>query len=147
MVLAVSVDRSKESFKGRRHFGQQLQEFMVSSPIAGSKAWPPSLAIYYKSLPIKARNRGLTVSMLLDWLAQETGIIELGEASPRHKSMINLLGRYIRWGYNPDSPGGEDVLLLSAIAHTGIIKDQGGHPITDVVELTRLLRGTLDTGD
>ena len=147
MVCTVNVEKESEVYKGRRHFGQQIQEFMASSPVAGSPGWPDSLTAYYKTLPIKARNRGLTVSMLLDWMSQESGISELGEQSPSHKSMVTLMGRYVRWGYNPDGPGGEDVLLLSAIAHCGIIQDAKGRPINSVVELTRLLRGSSDTAD
>lgn len=142
MVCIVSTD--EELYKGRRYFGQQIKSFTTSSAYDCNPLWPESLCSYYKTLPLKAKQRGLTLSMLLDWMAQETGIIEIGEDAKNHKKYETLLGRYSRWGYNPDGPGGEDVLLLSAIAHCGIIRAENGTEIRDVVQITRLINGNFD---
>ncbi len=146
--MAMIVSANANEVKGKRHLGRQIAEFMVSSPYSGNDSWPESLVSYYETLPLKSRMRNLTRSMLLDWMATEAGLPELSEKAPSHTRYVTLLGRYINWGENAAGPGGEDVILLSAIAHCGIVRDERTmKPITDVVELTRLLRGTLDRED
>ena len=130
------VDTKGKTYKGKRYFGQSINDFKQNPSL-----WPGSLVSYFESIPVKERQRGLTVSMLLDWLAQETGIDELSEGSSKHKSYVTLLGRYIRWSYNPAETGAQDVLLLSAIAHCGIIRDAQGLPLNDVKTLARLMNG------
>ena len=134
MVCIVSSKSEGKVYRGRRTFGQEITSFM-----GDRSRWPNSLKVYFDS--IKGSPRTPTISMLLDWMAQEAGIPELAEDSEDHKKFETLLGRYTRWADDPSRSAGQDIVLISAIAHCGIIRDESGNEVRDVVWIARLLRG------
>ena len=137
--MVCTVNTGSNLLKGRRYFGSQIKRFMQMPSL-----WPDSLLSYFEIIPPKERRRGLTVSMLLDWMSEASGIMELSEGSEEHKKFVTLLGRYIRWEYQPGGSAAENILLISAIAHCEIILDKSSQPITDVLQLSRLVNGNLD---
>lgn len=138
--MVCTVNTESDLLKGRRYFGGQIKRFMQMPSL-----WPESLTVYFSTIPPKERRRGLTVSMLLDWMAEVTGITELSDQSTDHQKFVTLLGRYIRWEYQPGGSAAENILLISAIGYCQIILDSSGLPVTDVLQLSRLVNGNLDS--
>lgn len=133
MVNAVYSDRGKQTL------GENIESF-----INDRSAWPPSLRNYFEGTPPAERKRGLTISMLLKWMAEETGLRQLADPY-YHDSFITLLGRYKTWGYDPSKSAGDNFILLTAIAQCGIVRDPEGATINEPGQLIDILTGY--TGD
>ena len=134
----VAVDKKADSYKYKRSFGSSILDFKNDR-----SRWPDSLSAYYRSIPDAA---SLTVSMMVDWLGQQSGIRELREGSDQHTGFVTLLGRYTRLKKNPGSSAGADVLLLTALAYCQVIEYEG-RPLTDPVHLARMLNGVYPFGE
>lgn len=132
MVCAVF---SKE---GKQSLGEGIYDFMQNQ-----RLWPESLKRFYEGIPRASRRRGLTQGMLLNWMAEETGFEELSdENEASHQRFKTLLGRYKDWHEYPERSAGESIMLLSAIAHCGIVRDSGGRVIKDINDLVKFLYGS-----
>ncbi|MEM9264573.1 MAG: hypothetical protein AAGA46_03525 [Cyanobacteria bacterium P01_F01_bin.13] len=104
--------------------------------------WPQSLELYFESLDVRA----LTVSALVDWMAQQSGILELSDSGEDHTSAVTRMGRYTRLKKDPRKSAGADVLLLSAMAHCKIITFEG-RELDQPVHLARMLNGSHPFGE
>lgn len=122
------------SDSGKRKLGESIEKFVLDR-----SAWPNSLKDYFDDLSPKERSRGLTIEMLLTWMAVETGIKELGDPFYMD-SFVRLLGHYKRWSSNT-ARGGDSFVLMTALAQCGIIRTDSGAPIQDPNQLIAFLFG------
>ena len=121
------------SDKGKQALGENIESF-----INDRSAWPNSLRNYFEGIPASERKRGLTISMLLKWMAEETGLEQLADPY-YHDSFVTLLGRYKTWGYDPSKSAGDNFILLTAIAQCGVVRDLQGKPIKQPGKLIDIL--------
>ena len=129
MVNIVYSDRGKQTL------GENIESFMNDRSV-----WPDSLRAFFEGIPLTARKRGLTISMLIKWMAQETGLSQLAD-SYYHDSFVTLLGRYKTWGYDPSKSAGDNFILLTAISQCGVVRDSQGNPIRQPARLIDILTG------
>ena len=119
----------------KERLGSELANFMTMA-----ERWPESLHTYYEGLTAKEkstrRGKVLVIWMLQDWMAQETGLDIL-----RDQRFEKLLRRYSQWDSNPDTPAGDNFILMNAIAHCGICFDEHGERITDANDLVKFMLG------
>lgn len=118
----------------KQKLGENIERFLLDR-----SSWSDSLQNYFDDLDPKERSRGLTLELLLTWMAAETGIKELGD--PYYmSSFVRLLGHYKRWSHNT-ARGGDSFVLLTALAQCGVVRKDDGTPITDPAELIAFLFG------
>ena len=119
---------------GKQKLGQAIAHFMTSPD-----KWPLTLQDYYEALPAdkkKFRRNQLTIEMLAGWMAEETEMEEL-----KSNKFTKLLTRYRAWDLDPDGPGGDSFILMSALAVCGVVHDHNDRPIDNPLELARFLLG------
>ena len=123
------------SEKGKQTLGENIESFINDRSV-----WPDSLRSYFEGIPASERKRGLTISMLLKWMAEETGLKQLADPY-YHDSFVTLLGRYKTWGYDPSKSAGDNFILLTAIAQCGVVRDPKGNSIKQPEKLIDILTG------
>ncbi len=134
ICCTVNSQKYEKIYRGRRTFARCIKDFLGDRSL-----WPESFSAYFE--PFRGNYQQPTYSMLVDWMAQEAGIPEMADSSRDHSEYVTRIGRYSQWAKSPEKSAGEDILLITAIAHCRIIKDKNGRPITDPLQLVRLIRG------
>jgi hypothetical protein len=119
-ITVYPTDRKKD-------FGAYLKNFYTDR-----RKWPDDLNKWYDKLAPDQVNRGLTVELLLEWMAEHTGM-------KRKDTFVSLLGNWGRWGTNPGR-GGDSFPLMVAIADCGLLI-LDGERVTDPVLLANYLFG------
>lgn len=126
----------------KQALGEAIADFMADRSL-----WPKSLKTYWTDLPYnrKRAGKGLTIELMLDWMAIETGIPEFTDEFYRG-SFEKLLTRYRQWSYNPDVSAGDNFALFTAIAHYPTVRDEDGNPIETTDGLIAFLFGRKPPG-
>ena len=121
--------------RGKQTLGDHIDRF-----IDDRSMWPQSLHDFFADIQASDPKKKFGASILLDWMAQESGIPEL--ADPFYKSSFEkLLSRYRTWRFKPSGSAGDNFVLLHAIAVCGIVRDKNGEPIKSSDQLISLLFG------